>query len=52
MISIPMLILSILLMPSLLDLSKQMERDRKRRSRHRGIMCGPGGPKKRGRRRW
>ena len=35
----------------LLGLADEMERDRKRRSRHSGVMCGPGGVGPRGGRR-
>ena len=31
----------------LLGLANDMERGRKRRSRHSGVMCGPGGSKRR-----
>ena len=39
------------LFKGLLGLSASMERDRKRRSRHSGVMCGPGGVGPRGGRR-
>lgn len=35
------------LFKGLLGLANDMERDRKRRGRHSGVMCGPGGSRRR-----